>query len=326
MIRLVTGIINLTGKTIIMRYAITILTAIFLAGLFSVDAEAQIMNRLKDRAKKAAADKAEEKVAEQVEKAAQRAVERSWNAIFGEMITDSTSGARMPFSISSNVETEDAYQFTTITTMEIRTIKNNGEEEPPVIMNMHFNENGEYTGTKFESEEMKQEDGDLFIIYDFKNSSMLMLMDNEDEKFSFAYDWQQNFESTYDDSLFDEDADWENVEEWEDYKRIGSKTIQGYECDGYRSENENEIVEVWVTRDAELGMNNLFKANANAKQMKGKIPQEYPYGMIMEMQLEDLKNGEKTTMEVIDIDKNANVSYKMADYPTMSLGKKSSKK
>lgn len=305
-----------------MRYTITILATVFLAGLFTVDAEAQIMNRLKDRAKKAAADKAEEKVAEQVEKA----VERSWNAIFGEMITDSTNRNRIPFSISSNVKTEDTYQFNTITTMEIRTVNKDEEQEPPVIMNMHFNKDGEYTGTKFESEEMKQEDDDLFVIYDFKNSAMLMLMDNEDEKFSFAYDWQQSFESAEEDSLFDEEANWENVEEWQDYKRIGSKTIQGYQCDGYRSENDNEIVEVWVTRDAELGMNNLFKANANAKQMKGKIPEDYPYGMIMEMQMENLNNGEKTTMEVTDIDENANIRYAMDDYPAMSLGNKPSEK
>lgn len=305
-----------------MRYTITILATVFLAGLFTIDAEAQIMNRLKDRAKKAAADKAEEKVAEQVEKA----VERSWNAIFGEMITDSTNRNRIPFSISSNVKTEDTYQFNTITTMEIRTVNKDEEQEPPVIMNMHFNKDGEYTGTKFESEEMKQEDDDLFVIYDFKNSAMLMLMDNEDEKFSFAYDWQQSFESAEEDSLFDEEANWENVEEWQDYKRIGSKTIQGYQCDGYRSENDNEIVEVWVTRDAELGMNNLFKANANAKQMKGKIPEDYPYGMIMEMQMENLNNGEKTTMEVTDIDENANIRYAMDDYPAMSLGNKPSEK
>lgn len=305
-----------------MRYTITILATVFLAGLFTVDAEAQIMNRLKDRAKKAAADKAEEKVAEQVEKA----VERSWNAIFGEMITDSTNRNRIPFSISSNVKTDDTYQFNTITTMEIRTVNKDEEQEPPVIMNMHFNKDGEYTGTKFESEEMKQEDDDLFVIYDFKNSAMLMLMDNEDEKFSFAYDWQQSFESAEEDSLFDEEANWENVEEWQDYKRIGSKTIQGYQCDGYRSENDNEIVEVWVTRDAELGMNNLFKANANAKQMKGKIPEDYPYGMIMEMQMENLNNGEKTTMEVTDIDENANIRYAMDDYPAMSLGNKPSEK
>lgn len=311
----------------IMRYAITILAAVFLSvGVFSIEAEAQIMNRLKDRAKKAAADKAEEKVAEQVEKAAQRAVERSWNAIFGEMITDSTSSARMPFTISSNVKTEDTYQFSTISTMEIRTVKKNGKEEPPVIMNMHFNEDDEYTGTKFESEEMKQEDGDLFIIYDFKNAAMIMLMNNEDEKFSFAYDWQQNFEPAGADSLYGEDVNWDDMDEWQDYKKIGSKTIQGYECDGYRSENDNEIVEVWVTRNAEFGMNNLFKANANAKQMKGKIPDEYPYGMIMEMNMEDLQSGEKTTMEVIDIAENADVHYTMSDYPTMSLGSNSSKK
>ncbi|MGM0545798.1 MAG: DUF4412 domain-containing protein [Bacteroidota bacterium] len=303
-----------------MRYAISILATIFLVGIFSVDAEAQIMNRLKDRAKKAAADKAEEKVAEQVEKAAQRAVERSWNAVFGEMLTDTTSGQRIPFSMSSNVETEDAYSFTTITTMEIRTVDDKGKEEPPITMDMHFNEEGEYTGTGFESEEMKEEDGDLFIIYDFKNAAMLMLMDNEGEKFSFAYDWEQNFESEDSDSLYGEDVDWENMDEWQDYKKIGSKNIMGYDADGYRSESDNEIIELWVTRDTGVGMNNLFYANANTKQMKGKIPEEYPYGMLLEMKSENLKSGEITTMEVVEIDENASVSYSMADYPAMSLG------
>lgn len=309
-----------------MRYAISILATIFLVGIFSVDAEAQIMNRLKDRAKKAAADKAEEKVAEEVEKAAQRAVERSWNAVFGEMLTDTTSGQRIPFSMSSNVETEDAYNFTTITTMEIRTVDGKDHEESPITMDMHFNDEDEYTGTSFNSEEMKEEDGDLFIIYDFKNAAMLMLMDNEGEKFSFAYDWDQNFESSDSDSLSGEDVDWENMDEWQDYKKIGSKNIMGYDADGYRSESDSEIIELWVTRDAGIGMNNMFGANANTKQMKGKIPEEYPYGMILEMTSENLKSGEKTTMEIVDIDKNADVNYSMTDYPAMSLGDNSSEK
>lgn len=309
-----------------MKYTISILVAIFLSGIFSINAEAQLLNRLKKKATQAAEQKAEEKLTEQVEQAAQRAVERSWNSIFGEMNTDSSNGARLPFTTGSNVKTEDAYHFNTITTMEIQTVGKNGKPEPPVIMAMHFPEEAMYTGTRFESEEMKKDEGDLFIIYDFKNAAMLMLMSNEKYKFSFTYNWQQNFESPELDSLYQEDIDWDEVDEWQNYKKIGSKNILGYDCNGYRSETDNEIVEVWVSRDAEFGMNNLFQANTNAKQLKGKIPEDYPHGMLMEMYTENLNRGEKTTMKVIDVDKNADISYSMTEYPKMSFGNKSPNK
>lgn len=303
-----------------MKYVIALLTAGLISITFTIDAEGQILNRLKNRAQDAAEKKAEEKIAERVERAAEQMVERSWNSIFGEMPEDSSSGMRLPFTMSSNVTTEDQYSFTTITTMEIETTKEDSEADPPTIMKMHFGENEMYTGTTFENEEMNEEEGDLFIIYDFKNSAMLMLMENEEDKFSFAYDWKQALDNMETDSTDQEE--WENADEWQGYEKIGTKEILGYECDGYRSETENENIEIWVSRDEDFGMNNLFQANANAKQLKGKIPEDYPQGMMMEMTAEDLQSGETTTMKVINIEKNAQITYTMSDYPTMSLGAK----
>jgi len=40
----------------------------------------------------------------------------------------------------------------------------------------------------------------------------------------------------------------------------------------------------------------------------------------MEMVQEDLNSGEKTTMRVTDINRNASVTYTMSDYPPMSFG------
>lgn len=300
-----------------MKFLITLLTVGFLSTTFSIDAEAQILNRLKKKAQDAAERKAEEKLSEQVEKAAEQMVERSWNSVFGQLPDDSASARKLPFSMSSNVTTEDEYSFTTITTMEIQTIDNNGESEPPLIMSMHFNDDAMYTGTKFEGEEMEKEEGELFLIYDFHNSAMLMLMQNEEDKFSFAYKWNQAYADSVETS---QDVDWEEIDEWQNYQKIGTKTILGYECDGYRSETETENVEIWVSRNADYGMNNLFQANANAKQLKGKIPEDYPQGMLMEMKTEDLENDETIIMKTIDIKKDANVTYSMSDYPTMSLG------
>jgi hypothetical protein len=46
----------------------------------------------------------------------------------------------------------------------------------------------------------------------------------------------------------------------------------------------------------------------------------------MEMYTENLSRGGKTTMKVIDVEKNVDISYSMADYPAMSFGKKSPNK
>lgn len=114
-----------------MKFLIACITTLLLSTL-SIDAEGQILNRLKKKAQQAAEEKAEEKLAEQVQRAAEQAVERSWNSIFGEWEADSTGGMRFPFAMSSNIKTEDQYIFQTITTMEVRSRDKNGNEDPPL--------------------------------------------------------------------------------------------------------------------------------------------------------------------------------------------------
>ncbi|MDR8390875.1 DUF4412 domain-containing protein [Aliifodinibius sp. S!AR15-10] len=295
-----------------------LLAGVLISIACNLEANAQIFDRLKKKAQQAAEQKLEEKMAEQVAQAAQQMVEKSWNSIFGEMSGDSLSGT-YPFAMNSNVKTEDLYRFDTITTMQIETTRKNGKSDPPVLMDMHYNQNEMYTGTSFRSEEMNNEDGELFIIYDLKNSAMLMLMSNEEDKFSFNYEWKQDTEMSGESAAYQE-TDWDNINEWQGYTKIGSRNIHGYACDGYRSESDEGLVELWVTRDTFLGTDlMLFKAQTNAKQMKGKIPEDYPYGTIMEMVSEDKTSGDKTTMKMININQEANIQYKMADYPSMSF-------
>lgn len=315
----------------IMRILITcsVIAALMLS--FTTSAEAQLGKRLKERAKRAAARKAEEKVAAELERKAEQMVEKSWDSIFGDLEESAKDGRNFMFNLNSNVTTEDTYRFDTITTMQLETIKENGKSDPPMFMEMHFNKDQMYTGTKFRGEDLQQENADVFIIYDFKNSAMVMLMSSEKDKFSFAYDWQQALKYAESEETADgyetegedeEEVDWENVEEWNGYTRIGTKKIAGYSSDGYRSETDQTVTELWVTRDAAYGMNNMFQANANAKQLRGKLPEDYPYGMLMEMVSENVKNGEKTVMRVTDIRENMNISYAMSDYPNLSLGQK----
>ncbi|NBC28166.1 MAG: DUF4412 domain-containing protein [Bacteroidetes bacterium] len=300
-------------------------------------ADAQLGKRLKERAKKAAENKVEQKLSNEVEKAAERAVEKSWNSIFGEEFGSEGDGINVSFTMNSNAVTEDAYSFDVTSTMEIETVTEDGTVEGPMIMQMHFNENELYSGTKFSGEEMEGSEGEMFMIYDLKNESMIMLMDSEDGKFSFAYDWKQaeqlaeefsEIEEEQEETEMESGAEDEaktvsepdnSVDEYQ-FEKIGTKTIAGLECQGYKTEDDDSVMEYWVTQDEDIGIYNMLRTNEQTKHLKGNVPDDYPAGMLMEMTQENLKSGEKTIMQVTDINRNASVTYTMNDYPTMSIG------
>lgn len=303
-----------------MKSLISCIIATLVLSTYSIEAEAQIMNRVKDKAKDKVEEKVDEKVEEKLDKTAEKLVERSWESIFG--VLDSTNGdaeSGGPFRLASNVSTADSYDFDVVTTMKIETTDAEGYADPPMKMHMHFKEGGEYTGTRFEGgnlqDEMHADYDNLFIIYDADNEAMIMLMESDEEKFSFAYNWKDALKQAEEK---DEEVDWEETEEWNDFKKIGQKEILGYQCDGYESQNDESRTEIWVTRDADAGIQRMFGAHANTKHMKNALPEDYPHGMLMEMTTEH-ENGEKVTMEVTDISNNSDVSYLMADYPQMGM-------
>lgn len=303
-------------------FTISVISILILASA----ADAQILKKLKNKAKKATEDKVEQKIDQEIEKKAEQMVENSWDAFFGTEYDESGNPKKSPFTLSSSANVEETYQFDMVTTMEIENIRENGKNEPPMLMNMLFNEDEMYTGTRFSGEQMEGADGEVFIIYDLKNEAMVMLMDSEDGKFSFAYDWKQAEEYADKFGEMYEDEEVERNEEMEDdfqqFKKIGTKTVSGKSCDGFESLTSESRMEIWLTEDEDLGIQRMFQVNSQAKQLKGKVPQDYPAGMMMEMTHEELNSGEKTVMKVTDINKNANITYNMTEYPSMSFGKK----
>lgn len=309
---------------------IFVVATLSIAALPSIS-NAQLFDRVKDRAKKAAERKAEDKISNEAEKAAERAVEKSWNSIFGDGFgsasgTDDESGEssfQMPFSMNSNAETEDSYTFQVVATMLVKVQNSEGSTEQPIEMHMHFSSDDLYSGTKISGSQMEGQDGEVFLVYDMKNESMVMLMDSEDGKYSFAYDWKQaqEIEEMYADSDEADDMESEMEEaEWSDFEKIGTKTIAGVECQGYKMEDDNETLEFWMAEDTEYGIQHILQANSETKAVKGRdLPDNYPSGMLMEMNQENHNSGEKTSMKITEINKDANVTYSMDDYPAMSF-------
>jgi hypothetical protein len=210
-----------------------------------------------------------------------------------------------------------------VSTMEIESSKNADK----AILKMHFNTEQPYTGTSIVSADPKKaQQGNAFIVLDAKNQAMVMMMANDKKKFSIAYDWKdatkfaQSAQSAQ--SAPKQEVNWDTVKVWRNYSKIGTKTIAGFSADGYKLDSQEGNVEMWISHDQRLSVGNMFAANSGLKQMQGRLPADYPQGMLLQMVSTSKNSGEKVTMTVTSIDTNAHVTYAMADYPKMDLAKK----
>lgn len=310
----------------VVRYSLLALSAIALA---PAGADAQILDRLKKRAAEAVEKKVEDKATAKLDQMAQRLVDNSFDALFGDDSAGASSGRtaaagdarpRMPFSIGSNAKTEERYTFSIVTTMEIETFKRGDRSDGKALLRFHFNPDAQYMGTSVEAANGKKADGAAFVVMDAKNAAMVMLMESGKSKFSIAYDWKEALQAAQAAPV--EPVNWDTVTVWRAYSRIGTKTIAGHKADGYKAESPDGTVELWVTREPVLAGLNHWTAGSSLKPIKGKVPAEYPHGMLLEMTSTHRGSGDRVTMRVTEIDTRARVAYAMSDYPRMEMGGK----
>jgi hypothetical protein len=297
--------------------------AITIAPVFG---NAQILNKLKNKVQQAIERKIEQKVEEKVErevdKAAGKAVDNAWDAVFG---ADSASynGSSIDTAklkqlssvfIQANVPTESQYSFDIKTTMEMKFIPKSGRLDPPTILEMYFKQGTKYTGSTYTGDASRNEGEMMFMIADYQNKALIVLMGANEKKYRTVMSMDPAlYNQSAEVEKQQEPVDWNNVTEWRGYKKLGKRTILGYSCDGYAITNEIGKSEVWITRDEIFGMENFF--NAGNMGMKSKFPSEMPYGMLVEMQSEDLKTGDKSIITLKEVKKGINQIFKISDYP-----------
>ncbi len=289
---------------------------------------AQILNKLKNKVQQAIERKIEQKVEEKVErevdKAAGKAVDNAWEAVFG---ADSatyngssvdTAKLRQLSAVfnQANIPTENQYSFEIKTTLEMKFIPKSGKLEPPTMLEMYFKQGATYTGSAYKADASKNQGENMFMIADYKNKALIILMSDKDQKYRTVMSMDPTlYNQSTEVKNQSEPVDWNNVTEWRGYKKLGKRTIMGYSCDGYTITNEIGKSEVWVTRDELFGMENFF--NTGNMGMKSKFPSEMPYGMLVEMQSEDLKTGDKSIITLKEVKKGINQVIKVTDYPTL---------
>ena len=292
------------------------------------------LNGLKNKASNAMENALEKKIEAEMNKAAQRMVDKYWERVLGNYYSDlysdgSSMGASsgspraFPFVIDENVEIEEQYTFNHSVRMRVDTYKKNGKLDETAFMVSHSNHDHAYLGTEIENEDGKK-GGDIFIINDFENNALIMLMESEGQKMRLAYSFKFD-ESAAEQMVTEEDVDeLEEITTQEEittktyaFETIGTKDILGYPCKGYRQDRDDMMVEVWLAHEDVFGMNTMFGAAGMNNENRDKmIADGYPQGSIMEVSSTDKDSNEKTTMTVVEIDDNIDITMRMEDYPS----------
>ena len=213
--------------------------------------------------------------------------------------------------LSGNVEHETEYSFDAHIQMEISEYKNNGKLDKQMLYDSYVHKEDADYAMEFSDDGSKS-----IMIFDTKNSAMLILTNSDGEKTGFAttIDPETMAEET---EAYEEDSEVDS--DPFNYKKTGkTKNILGYSCDEYLMEDEATEVRMWVSE--KLGKE-MRKEWLNNKQTFGAMfSSAYALnGMVMEYDFLDKEDGDKMVMQVTKLDLNHTHTVSTEGYNIMSM-------
>lgn len=291
------------------------------------EAQAQLLRKLKNAAEAGVSRAVEKTVEKQAQKATERQLEKAFENLYGD--NDSTrtggpDGAKYDFSkimgsINMNVETEDEYNFSGVAIVEITSIDAKGKPSDPVRFNSLLSHEADYYGIEFTDEKQSKNEKSV-IIFDHKNNATVMLMENEDERSSMAFDldWDGMMEGI--NVPEEEKQDEAEIEDFKFEKSGKTKDILGYTCDEYVVVSEEVEGNYWISQSEIEGFSSFWGKNNPfvSKKLKNENTsyfEQLPEGNILEMDFLSKEDQSRTQMKMIEIDQNNSSSFDMAAYP-----------
>jgi hypothetical protein len=215
--------------------------------------------------------------------------------------------------LSDNVSYEPSYTFNSYVQMEVRDFNKNGKETDFIKYDSYMTKDAVDYAMVY-----KDEEDQTTIIFDSKNSAVLILTDSDGEKMGIAtsVDPESLAEEMEEDT---EDNPEENtVSNIEPFKTGKSKQILGYKCDEYLIEDEDIEAHMWVCE--ELGKQ-IRREMLDQRNTFGAVFMHAAYanGMVMEYEEIDKKSGDRTVMQVTEIDLNRSTTISTRAYPVMGI-------
>ncbi|TFH20929.1 MAG: DUF4412 domain-containing protein, partial [Bacteroidia bacterium] len=219
--------------------------------------------------------------------------------------------------LTDNVPYESEYRFDAYIQMEISNYKKNGDLDDQMYYDNYVNKTKADYAMVFKDGNDKST-----IIFDTKNSAMLILTDSDGNKTGFATSLDP--EALAERAKEYEEKKGQEVSDLDAYniKKTGkSKDILGYKCDEYLMEDESSEIHMWASEKLGKEMRKEWLNNAQtfgAMFMHANAL----YGMVLEHDMMDKENGKKTIMLVTKIDLNYSHSLATGGYAVMSLRQK----
>ena len=261
---------------------------------------------LRDRVKKAIFKESEEEQTQEEGVTEEEAEESAESPItrFGNQAIMNAMG------MSGNVDHEEVYDFDAYIQMELTSYKKNGDlDEKMLYDNYLHKEAADYAMVFRDGANMST------IIFDSKNSAMLILSDSDGEKTGFATSIDpEALEEEYAEMEEEEEVD---MDSYKPYKTGRTKTILGYSCDEYMVKDEGGEVHMWVSE--QLGKE-VRKEWMNNKQTFGTMfmHANTMNGAVLEYDFVD-DEGAKSVMQVTDLDLNHSHKVDTRGYTIMSM-------
>ena len=214
--------------------------------------------------------------------------------------------------LTGNVDYESTYNFDAYIQSQVTGYKKNGKMDDQVLYDSYIHkEDADY------AMEFRNDDSKSIIIFDTKNSAMLILTESDGSKTGFA-------------TTIDPEAISEKVEDYAEehevepvnYRKTGNtKMILGYSCDEYLVEDEETEVHMWASEKLGKEMRKEWMNNQQA--FGAMFAQAYALnGMVLEYDFLDKDNGKRTEMMITKIDLNHTHSVSTGGYDIMSMRQK----
>jgi hypothetical protein len=302
-----------------MKPSLLILSLIFMC--FSFSSEAQIMKKLKDAAGRGVSRAIEKKVESEMEKLAQRQLEKVFKDVYGPSGIPGVDINKILEGISADIAVADSYKFTGFSVIEVSGIDEKGESMEPTIMRSFLSEDAMIIGMEVENEESKKANNKMILIYDLERNASIILLESEGEKSRMAYGIDLN---KIEEGIEVEDPDLENYEV--SFRKTGNtKTIMGYTCEEFETEDEDGIATYWVTEHPIKGKNTFWGESnpylaARMQDQKNVNFKDLPKGNMMELHYKSKKDKSIMTMNVIELNDDFQQIFIMADYPNVFAG------
>jgi hypothetical protein len=212
------------------------------------------------------------------------------------------AGGNTSISSGNKDKVQDTYVFNHHVVMVTEVYNKKGDIEAKSSMKLLLSEVGGYfAGKAIRVEGMDEEMPETTSIFDMDNNQMVSLMELSEMKMAFVIG-------------FDTDNEVE-AEEVVDFKKTGrTKTILGYLCDEYISEDGDSKSEFWVASGEDLGISQAMIYMG--KNTKRKSSENYvtPDGLVMEMTSVNQKTKEKVVMKVAEVNKGTLIRISTTEY------------